>query len=67
MCVCVIVWPPGLPVVPGLGSRNTNGQQLRPVALVGINERDGGKVSTKERLRGTVGCGRTFRGDEAVW
>lgn len=42
VCLCVIVCMPGLPVVPGLGSRNTNGRQLRPVALVGVNERDGG-------------------------
>lgn len=50
VCVC---WAegrglPGLPVVPGLGSRNTNGWQLRPGALA---ERDRVRMSTKEGLR----------------
>lgn len=60
--MCEIVCLPGLPVVPGLGSKNTIGQQLRPVALVGVNKRDRGSTSTKEGQRGTIRGGRALRG-----
>lgn len=53
MCVCHCVTakaPCGL----GFGSQNTNGRQLRPVALVWVNERDEGRVSTEEGVRGTI-------------
>lgn len=52
-----------------LGSRNTNGQQLRFVALFEVNERDGGRVTTKEGLRGKtrVGCMLHTQWGEDLW
>lgn len=60
-CVYGSVCTPEFPVVRGLGSRNTNGQQLRPVALVGVNERDRGWEWTKEGLKGKARGGRIWR------
>lgn len=62
--VCATLSPPGLPVVLGFGSRNTNDWQLRPVLLFGVEERDRdrGRVSTKEELRSKKKCGRILSG-----
>lgn len=51
---CECVRAPEFLAAPGLGSRNANGPQLRPVALVGV---EGPPSETKEGLRagGRVG------------